>query len=124
MTSKEFFQIVRLLNGLPEDFDLGVSCYNSFKSKSPMFDLLLTKALRYKKRTRFIKEMELKYSTQLDTAKMKADADLEKLITTNRNKTFLAAQQSSDRLQQQVNTLDGQPRTGQAPAGVDPSKQG
>ena len=71
-----------------------------------------------------IKEMELKYSTQLDTAKMKADADLEKLITTNRNKTFLAAQQSSDRLQQQVNTLDGQPRTGQAPAGVDPSKQG
>ena len=71
-----------------------------------------------------IKEMELKYNIQLDTAKIKADADLEKLITTNRNKTFLAAQQSSDRLQQQVNTLDGQPRTGQAPAGVDPSKQG
>jgi len=62
MTSKEFFQIVRLLNGLPEDFDLGVSCYNSFESKSPMFDLLLTKALRYKKRSRFIKEMELKYT--------------------------------------------------------------
>lgn len=62
MTSREFFQIVSLLNGLPEDFDLGISCYNSFKSKSPMFDLLFTKALRYKKRTRFIKEMELKYT--------------------------------------------------------------
>jgi len=35
-----------------------------------------------------IKEMELKYNTQLDAAKIKADADLEKLVTSNRNKTF------------------------------------
>jgi hypothetical protein len=71
-----------------------------------------------------IKEMELKYNTQLDAAKIKADADIEKLVTSNRNKTFLAAQQSSDRLDQQVSNLDGQQRTGQAQPGIDPSEQG
>ena len=70
-----------------------------------------------------IKEMELKYNTQLDAAKIKSDADLEKLVTSNRNKTFLAAQQSSDRLDQQVDSLDGQQRTGQAQPGIDPSEQ-
>ena len=70
-----------------------------------------------------IKEMELKYNTQLDAAKIKADADIEKLVTSNRNKTFLAAQQSSDRLEQQVDNLDGQQRTGQAQPGIDPSEQ-
>ncbi|MDC3307084.1 hypothetical protein OAV02_00045 [bacterium] len=71
-----------------------------------------------------IKEMELKYNTQLDAAKIKADADIEKLVTSNRNKTFLAAQQSSDRLDQQVDSLDGQQRTGQAQPGTEPSEQG
>jgi hypothetical protein len=71
-----------------------------------------------------IKEMELKYNTQLDAAKIKADADIEKIVTTNRNKTFLAAQQSSDRLDQQVSNLDGQQGTGQAQPGIDPSEQG
>ena len=70
-----------------------------------------------------IKEMELKYNTQLDAAKIKADADIEKLVTSNRNKTFLAAQQSSDKLGQQVDNLDGQQRTGQAQPGIDPSEQ-
>ncbi len=70
-----------------------------------------------------IKEMELKYNTQLDAAKIKADADIEKLVTSNRNKTFLAAQQSSDRLDQQVSNLDGQQGTGQAQPGIDPSEQ-
>ena len=70
-----------------------------------------------------IKEMELKYNTQLDAAKIKADADIEKIVTTNRNKTFLAAQQSSDRLDQQVSNLDGQQGTGQAQPGIDPSEQ-
>ncbi len=70
-----------------------------------------------------IKEMELKYNTQLDAAKIKSDADLEKLVTSNRNKTFLAAQQSSDKLEQQVDNLDGQQRTGQAQPGIDPSEQ-
>lgn len=70
-----------------------------------------------------IKEMELKYNTQVDAAKIKADADLEKLVTSNRNKTFLAAQQSSDRLDQQVSNLDGQQRTEQAPTRTEPSEQ-
>jgi hypothetical protein len=70
-----------------------------------------------------IKEMELKYNTQLDAAKIKADADIEKLVTSNRNKTFLAAQQSSDRLDQQVSNLDGQQRTGQAQPRTEPSEQ-
>ena len=67
--------------------------------------------------------MELKYNTQLDAAKIKADADIEKLVTSNRNKTFLAAQQSSDRLEQQVDNLDGQQRTGQAQPGIDTGEQ-
>ena len=70
-----------------------------------------------------IKEMELKYNTQLDAAKIKADADLEKLVTSNRNKTFLAAQQSSDKLEQQVNNLDGQSARGEAQPGDNPSEQ-
>ena len=70
-----------------------------------------------------IKEMELKYNTQVDAAKIKADADLEKLVTSNRNKTFLAAQASSDRLDQQVSNLDGQQRTSQTPGGVEPGEQ-
>ena len=70
-----------------------------------------------------IKEMELKYNTQVDAAKIKADADLEKLVTSNRNKTFLAAQQSSDKLEQQVDNLDGQQRTGQAQPGIDTGEQ-
>ena len=70
-----------------------------------------------------IKEMELKYNTQVDAAKIKADADLEKLVTSNRNKTFLAAQQTSDRLDQQVSNLDGQQRTGQAQPRTEPSEQ-
>ena len=70
-----------------------------------------------------IKEMELKYNTQLDAAKIKADADLEKLVTSNRNKTFLAAQASSDKLEQQVNNLDGQSARGEAQPGDNPSEQ-
>ena len=68
--------------------------------------------------------MELKYNTQLDTAKIKADADIEKLVTSNRNKTFLEAQKSSDTLEQQINSLNEQRRTGQAPTGSEPIKQG
>ena len=75
-----------------------------------------------------IKEMELKYNTQIDAAKIKADAELEKLVTSNRNKTFLAAQQSSDKLGQQVDNLDGQQPNEQRPAqpaqpGTEPSEQ-
>ena len=71
-----------------------------------------------------IKDMELKYNTQIDAAKIKADADLEKLVTSNRNKTFLEAQKSSDTLEQQINSLNEQRRTGQTPTGSKPIEQG
>ena len=71
-----------------------------------------------------IKEMELKYNTQLDTAKIKADADLEKIITSNRNKTFLAAQQSADQLGQQIDSLNDPRPGGETPTGSDPIEQG
>lgn len=61
ITNKEFFQIVKLLNGLEEDFNLGINCYNSFIMTTE-FNLLFTKALRYEKRKRFVKEMGLKYT--------------------------------------------------------------
>ena len=71
-----------------------------------------------------IKDMELKYNTQIDVAKMKADADLDKLVTSNRNKTFLAAQKSSDTLEQQINKLDEQRRTSKTEPGSEPVQQG
>lgn len=71
-----------------------------------------------------IKDMELKYNTQIDMAKMKADADLDKLVTGNRNKTFLAAQKSSNALEQQINSLNEQRRTTEAPTGSKPVEQG
>ncbi len=71
-----------------------------------------------------IKDMELKYNTQLDTAKIKADADLDKLVTSNRNKTFLEAQKSSNTLEQQINSLNEQRPTRQTPAGSEPIEQG
>jgi hypothetical protein len=71
-----------------------------------------------------IKDMELKYNTQIDVAKMKADADLDTLVTANRNKTFLAAQKSSDTLEQQINSLDEQRRTSKTEPGSEPVQQG
>ena len=71
-----------------------------------------------------IKDMELKYNTQIDVAKMKADADLDKLVTSNRNKTFLAAQKSSDTLEQQINSLDEQRRPSKTEPGSEPVQQG
>jgi len=60
----------------------------------------------------------------LGAIKIYQDADLEKLITNNRNKTFLAAQKSSDTLGQQVSSLNEQRRTGQTPTGSEPIEQG
>ena len=69
-----------------------------------------------------IKELELKYNSQIDVAKLKADADLEKLVTNNRNKTFLEAQRSAESLEKQVSNLNDGP--GQAPRGSQPVEQG
>lgn len=70
-----------------------------------------------------IKEMELRYNTQLDTAKIKADADLEKLITSNRNKTFLAAEKSADQLGREIDRLNEQRPGREAPTGDNPIEQ-
>ena len=69
-----------------------------------------------------IKELELKYNSQIDVAKLKADADLEKLVTNNRNKTFLEAQRSAESLEKQVSNLNDGP--GQAPRRSQPVEQG
>ena len=61
ITNKEFFQILKLLNGLEEDFNLGMGCYDSFMMTTTL-NLLFTKALRYDKRKRFVKKLGLKYS--------------------------------------------------------------
>ena len=59
-----------------------------------------------------IKELELKYNTQLDAAKIKADADLNKLLLSNEYKSFEAAQQSTNQLQQDIESIDaGQKQT-------------
>ena len=70
-----------------------------------------------------IKEMELKYTTQIDSAKLKAEAELDKVIVSNRGKAFFAAEQSANKLSQQIDKTDEQPRTGQAQPGTEPSEQ-
>jgi hypothetical protein len=70
-----------------------------------------------------IKEMELKYTTQIDSAKLKAEAELDKVIVSNRGKAFFAAEQSANKLSKQIDKTDEQPRTGQAQPGTEPGEQ-
>ena len=79
-----------------------------------------------------IKEMELKYSTQINSEQLRADADLDKVLLSSVNKQVLAAKLSADRLSQQVDTLNKpqessaineRPGTGQAQPGTEPSEQ-
>ena len=71
-----------------------------------------------------IKDMELKYSTQIDSAKIKAEADLNKMLVAESTKDFRDAQQSQQNLQKEIESLNGQPGTGKAPTGIEPIKQG
>jgi hypothetical protein len=71
-----------------------------------------------------IKDMELKYSTQIDSVKIKAAADLNKIILTNENKTLESAQQASQNLQQEIENLNEQPGTGETQSGDNPIEQG
>src|SRR5210317_648937 len=59
-----------------------------------------------------IKEMALKYNTQLDTAKIKADADLDKMMMANQSKILEKAQQSANMFTKQVQGLNGNQRPG------------
>jgi hypothetical protein len=60
-----------------------------------------------------IKELELKYNAQIDSAAIKAEADLNKAILANNGKAFSQSQQAAMNLQQQIQGLDGQRRTRQ-----------
>ena len=57
-----------------------------------------------------IKEMALKYNTQLDTAKIKADADLDKLMVAGNSKILEQAQKAGNMLDKQVQGLNGNQR--------------
>jgi len=56
--------------------------------------------------------MALKYNTQLDTAKIKADADLDKMMMANQSKILEKAQQSANMFTKQVQGLNGNQRPG------------
>ncbi len=71
-----------------------------------------------------MKELELKYNTQIDSQQIKADAELNKMLVGESTKDFRAAQQSQQKLQQEIESLNGQPRTRQTPKGSEPSQQG
>tara|TARA_B110000305_G_scaffold121414_1_gene136131 strand:- start:339 stop:1409 length:1071 start_codon:yes stop_codon:yes gene_type:complete len=70
-----------------------------------------------------IKEMELKYTTQIDSAKLKAEAELDKVIVSNRGKAFFDAEKSANRLSQEIEQTNEQPGTGQAQPRIEPSEQ-
>jgi hypothetical protein len=67
-----------------------------------------------------IKEMALKYNTQLDTAKIKADADLDKMMMSNQSKILEKAQQSANMFSKQVQGLDENQRPGGQVGGNQP----
>jgi hypothetical protein len=70
-----------------------------------------------------IKELELKYSTQINTAQLKADADLNKIILSNQGKAFTQAQQSSNQLGEQIENINEPRRTEQTPTGSEPGRR-
>ena len=60
-----------------------------------------------------IKDMALKYNTQLDTAKIKADADLERTLMSGNNKILEQAQKSGNILSRQIRNLNEPQRQSQ-----------
>ena len=71
-----------------------------------------------------IKELELKYNAQIDSAGIKAEADLNKAILANQGKAFQQSQQAAANLQQQIQGLDEQRRTRQVEPGSPQVGQG
>ena len=60
-----------------------------------------------------IKEMTLKYGTQLDTTKLKADAELDKMIVSSNSKILEEAQKSANMLGKQIQGIDEPQRQSQ-----------
>ena len=55
----------------------------------------------------------MKYNTQLDTAKIKADADLDKMIMADNTKILEKAEKSANIFSQQLKGFNGEERSGQ-----------
>ena len=70
-----------------------------------------------------MKELELKYNAQIDSAQIKAEADLNKMLVAESTKDFRDAQQSQQNLQKQIESLNGQPGTSKTPTGNKPIQQ-
>ena len=66
-----------------------------------------------------IKEIALRYNTQLDTTKIKADAELDKMIVANNSKALEQAQKSANMYAKQIQGLNGEQRPSQEGEGVE-----
>ena len=67
-----------------------------------------------------IKEMALKYNTQLDTAKIKADADLDKMMVAGDNKILEEAAKSTNMFGKQIQGINESERSGGQGGGNQP----
>ena len=66
-----------------------------------------------------IKEIALRYNTQLDTTKIKADAELDKMIVATNSKALEQAQKSANMYEKQIQGLNGEQRPSQEGEGVE-----
>ena len=71
-----------------------------------------------------IKDMALKYNTQLDTAKIKADADLDKTLMSGNNKILEQAQKSGNILSRQIQNLNEPQRQSQESRRIEQGNSG
>jgi len=71
-----------------------------------------------------IKDMALKYNTQLDTAKIKADADLDKTLMSGNNKILEQAQKSGNILSRQIRNLNEPQRQSQESRRIEQGNSG
>ena len=67
-----------------------------------------------------IKDIALKYNTQLDTAKIKADAELDKMIMSDNTKILEKAEKSANMFSEQLKGLNGSERSSQEVSGNKP----
>ena len=67
-----------------------------------------------------IKDISLKYNTQLDTAKIKANADLDKMIMADNTKILEKAEKSANIFSDQLKGINGSERSDQEREGTKP----
>ena len=66
-----------------------------------------------------IKDMSLKYNTQLDTTKIKADAELDRVIIAHGSKNLEQAEKSASMFTKRFENINGQQRPRQAAQGIE-----